>query len=161
MSALRAWFAGRTVRERRLVALMGLIAFFVLGWLLVVRPLLDAEAVGRERYDASVERLGAVRDRVAALAATDGQRVASARALGAVDLFVAQSAADAGFALDRNDSAGADRTEVAIGTARPTAALSWLNGLERSGVTIDQLSIRPAEAAGTVAITASLRRVGA
>ena len=161
MTALREWFAGRTVRERRLIALMGLVALFVLGWLLVVRPLLDAEVAGRERYAASVERLSAVRERMTALAATDGQRVASARAIGAVDLFVAQSAADAGFTLDRNDPAGADRTDVAIATARPTAVLGWLNGLEGSGVAVDQLSVRPAEIAGTVAVTASLRRVGA
>lgn len=160
MTALREWFAGRAVRERRLIALMGLVALFVLGWLLVIRPLLDAEAAGRERYAASIERLGAVRERMAALAATDGRRVAGARAIGAVDLFVAQSAAEAGFTLDRNAPAGADRTDVAIATAKPTAVLGWLNGLEERGVAVDQLSIRPAAVAGTVALTASLRRVG-
>lgn len=161
MRALRDWFAGRTVRERRLIALMGLVVVFVFGWLLAIRPLLDAEAGVRAHQLAAVERLGAVRNRMDALAATDGQRVAAGRAAGAVDLYVAQSAAEAGFTLDRNDPAGADRTSVAIATARPTALFSWLSGLEGSGVTVDQLSARPAEIAGTIAVTATLRRVGA
>lgn len=161
MRALKDWFAGRTVRERRLIALMGLVAVFVCGWLLVIRPLLDAEAAARARHLAAVERLGAVRNRMDALAATSGQRIAAGRAAGAVDLYVAQSAAEAGFTLDRNDPAGVDRTSVAIATARPTALFGWLSGLEGSGITVDQLSVRPAEIAGTIAVTATLRRVGA
>lgn len=160
MSGLRQWFAGRTLRERRLIALLGIISVFVLGWLLVIRPLLDAEVAARARHLAAVDRLGAVRGRMVALAATDGQQVAAGRAAGAVDLYVAQSAVEAGFALDRNDPAGADRTTVAIATARPTALFGWLGGLEASGIAVDQLSVRPANVAGTVALTASLRRVG-
>lgn len=160
MRALRDWFAGRTVRERRLIALMGLIAFFTLGWLLVIRPLIDAEDAVRADHLAAVERLGAVRGRMAALAATDGQRVAAARAAGAVDLYVAQAAAEAGFTLDRNDPAGTDQTAIAIATARPTALFGWLGRLEASGIAVDALSARPAETPGTIAVTATLRRVG-
>ncbi len=160
MNAAREWFAGRTLRERRLLALGGIVAFFTLGWLLVIRPLADAEIAARARHTEAVERLGEVRNRMAALATTDGRLVASARGIGAVDLYIAQSAAEAGFALDRNDPAGPDRTSVAIATARPQALFGWLGGLEAAGVAIDSLSARPAEVAGTVAVTATLRRVG-
>ena len=160
MRALRDWFAGRSLRERRLIALMGIVAFFTLGWLLVIRPLMDAEDTVRADHQAAVERLGAVRGRMAALAATDGQRVAAARAAGAVDLYVAQAAAEAGFTLDRNDPSGTDRTSVAIATARPTALFGWFGRLEASGIAVDTLGMRPAETPGTVAVTATLRRVG-
>ena len=160
MTALRDWFAGRSVRERRLIALMGLVALFTLGWLFVIRPLADAQVEARTRHTEAVERLGSVRDRLLALGASDGQLVASARALGAIDLYVAQSAAEAGFALDRNDPAGPDRTDVAIATARPQALFGWLGGLEAAGVAVDALSARPADVPGTVAVTATLRRVG-
>ena len=160
MTAAREWLAGRTIRERRLLALGAVFVVAFLGWLLVVRPLLDAEATTRARFADASERLGAVRERMAAFGATGGARVAAARGVGAVDLFVARSAAEAGFTLDRNDPAGVDRTAVAIGTARPTAVLGWLGGLEASGVTADELSVRPSAVAGSVAVTASLRRVG-
>lgn len=160
MSALTDWLTGRTVRERRLLALMGIVAFFTLGWLLVIRPLLDWQVAARAELTEAADRLGDVRARMAALGEADGSRVAAARGVGAVDLFVAQSAAETGFTLERNDPAGADRTSVAVATARPTALFGWLGGLEAAGVTVDSLSVRPAETAGSVAVTATLRRIG-
>jgi len=157
---LADWLAGRTARERRLLALMGLIAFFTLGWLLIIRPLVDWEVTARARLTEAADRLGDVRGRMSALGVGDGRRVAAARGLGAVDLYVAQSAAEAGFTLDRNDPAGSDRTSVAIATARPQALFGWLGGLEAAGVTVETISARPAETPGSVAVTASLRRIG-
>ena len=127
MKPIADWLAGRTLRERRLLALMGLIAFFTLGWLLVIRPLVDWEVTAQTRVTEATDRLGDVRGRMAALGAGNGRRVATARGLGAVDLYVAQSAAEAGFTLDRNVPAGPDRTDVAIATApgRRRCSAGW------------------------------------
>lgn len=160
MKRVTDWVAGRTVRERRLLALMGVIAFFTLGWLIVIRPLIDWEVAARAEMAAAADRLGDVRARMSALGSGDGRRVAAARAIGAVDLAVARSAADAGFTLDRNDPAGPDRTELAIATARPQALFGWLAGLETTGVAVDTISVRPSQTPGTVSVTASLRRIG-
>ena len=160
MKPLSNWLAGRTSRERRLLALLGVIAFFTLGWLLVIRPLVDWEVAARARLVEATDRLGDVRGRMAALGAGNGNRVAAARSLGAIDLYVAQAAAEAGFTLDRNDPAGPDRTSVAIATARPEALFGWLGGLEVAGVTVETISARPAETPGAVAVTATLRRIG-
>ena len=68
------------------------------------------------------------------------------------------SADSAGFVLQSNQAQGAEAATIAVPTARPAAALAWLDSLAAQGIVLDTLTMTPA-ADGSVSVNASLRRV--
>lgn len=137
MNGLRAWWDERSPREQRLLAIMLGLLVLVLGWLLIIRPLGDAQATARERHDAAVLALAEARARPGATAA----RGRPAPQL-PVDSLLARTAAEAGFANARITAQGPARASVVLEAARPQALFGWVARLEAQGLDVDSLQAR-------------------
>lgn len=146
-----SWWRERSRREQRLIQVMVGLALIVLGWLLVVRPLLDGLDAAKTRHAAAVVALGEARAR--ALPGT----APGAPAAGPVDALVARTANEAGFSNARITSQGAERASVAIDSARPQVLFGWVARLEASGLRVERLTAR-ANSDRTVAAEITLRK---
>lgn len=136
MNALRLWFAGRSLRERRLILGAAALAALVLVWIGLIRPLGDALSSARERQADAALRLADTR------AAVDAVRAARGRPLtGTLADTVRASADQAGFALASLDVQGPDRVRVGIASARGGALVGWLARLEGAGVLVDRAQL--------------------
>ena len=149
------WYVGLTQRERGLVTIaLGLAAAVVLVFG-VALPLGAAHDAAHLRHSASTQASARLLAQLAALEAPAPQRSSLAGPLAQV---VAASADTAGFVLQSNQPRGNDATLVVVPTARPPAALAWLDGLAAQGIVLEGLTMTPA-ADGSVAVNATLRRV--
>ena len=123
MNALRLWFAGRSLRERRLLLVMAALAVVTIAWGGIWRPLDDALARASERQADAVLRLADTRTAVDAV--HDAQAARGAAVTGSLADAVRASADTAGFTLASLDPAGPDR----CGSASPRhAAARWSPG---------------------------------
>lgn len=139
MTALRAWFAGRSRREQRLLLVMLALLAVTVTWGLIVRPMGDALASARERHTAAVLRLGETAARVEALRAAT--RRATPPLAGSLADVVRARAAEAGFTLASVDPDGGDGVRVAIPSARGAALVAWLARLERVGIVVSTATL--------------------
>jgi general secretion pathway protein M len=146
-----SWWVERSRREQRLIQVMLGLAVLVLGWLLVVRPLLDMRDAAKERHAAAVVALGEARAR-----ATPGA-APGAPAAGPVDALVARTANEAGFTNARITSQGSERASVAVDAARPQILFGWVARLEQSGLVVERLNART-NSDRTVAAELTLRK---
>lgn len=147
------WWIERSRREQRLIQVMAALAVIVLGWLLVVRPLLDSLDAAKARHAAAVVALGEARAR-----ALPGN-APGAPAAGPVDALVARTANEAGFTNARITSQGSERASVAIDAARPQILFGWAARLEQSGLRVERLTART-NSDRTVAAELTLRKRG-
>lgn len=154
MSGLRAWFEGRTLRERRLILVMLGLAVVTILWAGIIRPVGDGLASARTRHADAVTRLGETQARV------DAVRLVQRRAPLSLPLPFADEvrarAAEAGFTLTSVDQDGADRVRVGVQSARPGALTGWLARLERRGLIVDSAAFT-ANPDQTVGATLTLR----
>jgi general secretion pathway protein M len=139
MTALREWFDGRSLREKRLILVMLALLALTLIWFVVIRPIGDALASERGRHADAVIRLGETRAAVAALRGLERDRPAPLT--GRFADAVHARAADAGFALATLDEDGPNRVRVSIASARPTALVPWLARLEANGILVDAATL--------------------
>ena len=127
---MTAWWETRSLRERRLLAIMFALLAIVLAWLAVVRPLADALEAARLRHAAAV---------VALAGARAARPAAAPAAAGPADSIVAETAAAAGFAGARIARLGPARAGVAVDSARPQALFGWIAEMERRGLVVERL----------------------
>jgi general secretion pathway protein M len=151
------WWSNHSVAERTLMSLLGIAIAVVLLWLVIWRPVTDGLDAGWARQGAALDRYGSVRDKVAALKALPA---APQRAGLPVEQLVSQSAAEAGFTLDRVGSSGTGMS-VSIAAARTAPLLSWLSQIEAAGIAVQSISIVSGQAPGTVAVQAVFQDRGA
>lgn len=134
MSQAAAWWDGRTVREQRMLAVMGLAIAAVLVWLLVVRP------VWAWRADAADARVVAEAD--LALVQAAGGRLSPAAAPGDVDVaaVVAEVGSMTGLTpvmgMSADGGLGFSLTNVSS-----TAAFGWLAALQDRKVQATALNV--------------------
>ena len=156
MAGVQSWFGEMTARERTLVSIAaGLVAAIVLVFGIVL-PLGSAHDAAHVRHRAAVEASSRLLAQLATLEAPPTTRATLA---GPVSQVLAASADSAGFVLQSNQAQGAEAATIVVPTARPAAALAWLDGLAAQGLVLDTLTMTPA-ADGSVSVNASLRRVG-
>jgi len=156
IASLKLWWRTLAPRERVLVGVATALAAAVLTWLLL-RPVASYLNGLDDTHRMAVERAGRVEAKAALLQGAD-DRPAAPGASGPIDQWLAQTAADTGLTLDRNEQrAGGGAATIAISSARAPALIGWLAGLERQGLVIDRLSLTPG-ADGSVALTAEVRR---
>ena len=154
MARARGWFVGLTQRERTLVSIaLGLAAAIVLVFG-VVLPLGAAHDAAHVRHSAATQASAQL---LAQLAALETPAPARSSVAGPLAQIVAASADSAGFVLQSNQPRGNDATLVVVPTARPPAALAWLDSLATQGIVLENLTMTPAPD-GTVAVNATLRR---
>jgi general secretion pathway protein M len=150
------WWLTRSPRERMLLQVMIALAVFVLGWLLLVRPLADSLEAAKARHGAAVVALAEAKAR-------DGARRSAGANAGAVPLpidgLVGRSAGEAGFTAARITAAGPTRASVAIDSARPQALFGWVASLERRGLVVERLRAQ-ANADRTLAAEIAFRAGG-
>ncbi len=149
---LKNWWHGHSRSERALMGVLGVAIFIVFLWLGVWRPVTSGLDAGWARQGAALDRYGEVRSRVEALKAMPAPAAGGART--PMEQLVAQSAAEAGFSLDRVGNQGAGRMSVSIASARSEALLAWLSQVEAAGIGIQTISIVPGATDGTVAMQA-------
>lgn len=141
MTALRAWFAARATREKRLILVMLALLAVTIVWAGVIRPVRDGLSSARERHADAVIRLGRTLSEVDAVKSAQraGISVVSAPLADAVRA----RAEEAGFTLASLDQDGPDRVRVSIANARPGALLGWIAGLEQGGILVETTSLTP------------------
>lgn len=155
---LKPWWNDREPRERLLLSIMFALIAGVLLWLGVYRPVeAGLRNAALDNLEAS-ERHADVAYKIDLLRRA-GERPKTASSL-PVEQIVGQSAGEAGFTLERVQAQGEDRVEVAIASARSTALLGWIAGLEAQGVAVDRVMISPSGATGTVSAQLGFRRAG-
>ncbi|AXJ94299.1 MULTISPECIES: type II secretion system protein GspM [unclassified Sphingomonas] len=133
MSALRTWFDGRSLREKRLILVMLGLTALTLVWAGIVRPVRDGLSSARERHADAVVRLATTESAVDAIRGA-GRRVPLTGSL--ADALRAQ-AESAGFVLASLDERGGGRVHATIQAARPAALSRWVAGLEGGGILVD------------------------
>ncbi|MET0180873.1 MAG: type II secretion system protein GspM [Novosphingobium sp.] len=158
IARVRTWYHGLTARERVLVAIAAALAALIVFVFAIVLPLGRAHDAAHVRHRVAVEASARL---LAQLAALDAPAPEAARPMlaGPLAQVVAVSADNAGFVLQTNQPQGNDDAVVAVPTARPSAALAWLDSLAAQGIVVDNLTMTPT-ADGGVAVNATLRRVG-
>lgn len=147
MNELRSWFAGRSLRERRLILVMIALAAVTLVWAAIILPVRNGLSASRARYTDAVVRLGEAQAAVVRMKAI--QRRGATPLNGALADIVRSSAEGAGLALASLEPEASDRVRAGIATARAGALTAWIAQLEASGVLIDALTIA-ANGDGTV-----------
>ena len=154
---MRAWFDGLTARERLLVAVAATLAGIIVFVFGIVLPLGRAHDAAHQRHRAAVEASSRLLAQLAELKAP--APLGRSTLAGPLAQAVGVSADTAGFVLQQNQPRGNDATLVVVPTARPAAALAWLDSLAAQGVAVESLTMTPA-ADGSVAVNATLRRNG-
>lgn len=154
MSALRNWWLERAPRERKLLAVLGILLAGTILWLGLWRPLTGGLADGWLRQGEAVDRAAAIDARLAALKGTSARGQTAGAPLAQ---RLTQGAGEAGLTLDRATAQGNDGMAITIATAQPRALLGWIGRLEADGVLVETISIAPGANAGTVSVQAVLR----
>lgn len=146
-SSIVALWDGRSLRERRMLAVMGVVVLGVIAWLGVVRPLEGWKADQARARVAAERQLVQVQTAVA-------QR--GARPTEAVDLqaLVASTALTAGVQPTLGMSEGG-RLGFRLERVTTAQAFGWLAALEEGGARIEELGVVE-NADGTLGVSGAL-----
>ncbi len=155
--SLRNWWDNHSRSEQRFMLVLAAVALAIFFWLGIWRPITNGLVAGWERQGLALDRYASVRAKVAELKRRPVRRGASDHL--PIDQLIGQSAAEAGFTLDRATQQGDGRMSVNIASARVGPLLGWIAGLEQAGVTVQTISIIPGATEGTVATQAVLQEV--
>lgn len=153
MTGLMTWYQGRSLREKRLLAVMVALFALTVLWAGIIRPVRDGLESTRERHATAEVRLGEVQRQVAAVKAIQRGRPRTPE--GAIADAVRARADEAGFALASLEPDG-DQVRITIATAKPGALLGWIAALEADGLLVDASTIN-GNGDGTVAATLTLK----
>jgi general secretion pathway protein M len=134
-----SWFNGRSLREKRLLLVMGALLAVTLVWYGVLRPIGDALSSERARHAAAVIRMGETQARVDAIRQIGRRRPMPL--VGTLADTVRARAADAGFAIDTLTEQAPGRVQVGLAGARPAALVPWLARLEAGGILVDAATL--------------------
>ncbi|WP_165356539.1 type II secretion system protein GspM [Sphingosinicella sp. BN140058] len=138
----RAW-SSRSQREQILLVVMALLLGATLLWLLILRPIGDAQRSAAETRDAAVQALGETRyyaRQISALGAARPAKRHTAQAL---------TATAGAVALTARSSESRDGTiRLAFDDAQPKVLFGWLAAMEAEGLPVRGLSAAPNGAAG-------------
>lgn len=137
IASLRAWFADRSLRERRMIVAMAALAALTLVWALIIRPVGDGLSAARERHAAAVESYADTEARVAAIKAL--RAGGAAPDAGELDAVVRQRANAAGFPLASLTPQAGGAIQISIASARPGALFAWIADLDGAGIVVDSL----------------------
>ena len=150
-SSVAAWWDGRSLRERRMLAVMGALVLGVVAWLGVARPL-DGWQADQARARAAAER------QLVQIQTAVAQR--GARSTEAVDLqaLVASTATAAGVQPTLGMSEGG-RLGFRLDRVPTAQAFGWLAALEQGGAHIEELGVVESPD-GTLGVTGALASGG-
>lgn len=139
MIGLRAWFGGRSLREKRLILAMVALAALTLIWAGIILPVTDGLSSSRQRQQDAVIRLGDTEARVMALEALAKAKPAALS--GGLDAELRRRADAAGFTLQMLNQIGPGRVQIGIASARGPALMTWVAGLEQGGILVETMRL--------------------
>ncbi|WP_395943815.1 type II secretion system protein GspM [Brevundimonas sp.] len=152
ISQAAAWWDGRTLRERRMLMVMGLAVAAVLVWLLVVRP------AWAWRADAAEAR--AVAEADLALVRTATGRLSGGETDAEVDVSAVVAEVSAASALTPVMGMSADGgLGFSLTNVSSTAAFGWLGALHERKVETTTLNVIE-NADATISVEGALRASG-
>lgn len=157
MTRLRAWFHGRSHREKwMLIVMVGLIALAILVWGIIV-PVEDGLSSAKARHQDAVIRLGEVQADVAALRSLT--RVRPAPLPVPLEGAIRDRANGAQLPITSLTVISQDRVTVRMVSVSSAALLGWIADLEGVGVIVDRINIlnNPDQ---TVTADMTLRTIG-
>ena len=154
MTQVENWFAGLSLREKALISIAGALTAVIVTVFLIALPLMSAISSKQTEYRQALERRAQIEMRIGAMQEKTSAPPDTSTSLQAA---ISQSAAEAGFALDRADSPQANLVDIAMARAKPQALMQWLNGWEARGVSVQQIDMKAAND-GTVSVTATWMR---
>jgi general secretion pathway protein M len=154
---VRSWWANHSEGEQRFMTVLGVIGLAIFLWLGIWRPIDNGLTAGWERQGAALDRYASVRAKVAELGRHPAQRGQSNRE--PIEQLIGQSAAEAGFTLERATAQGEGRMSVNMASARVGPLLQWISRLEQAGLSVQTISIVPGATEGTVAVQALFQEV--
>jgi general secretion pathway protein M len=154
IASLQNWFASLSFREKILVGIAAALTSVVVAIFLITLPLLNAVNAKQQEYTAALERRTQIEARIANMADVKSIPFDNSTSL---QQQISQSAAEAGFALDRADTPAADTVDIAMAKAKPQALMVWLNEWEARGIIVHQVDMKAGND-GTISMTASLKR---
>lgn len=157
MTGLRAWFAVRSLREKRMILAMLGLAALTLVWAGIIRPVGDALSSARERHEDAMVRLATTKAAVESLRQIQARRTQPLT--GTLADVVRAAANQAGFALASLDQQAPGRVHVGIQSARAGVLTAWLARLERGGVLVDNVRLTD-NGDSTVGVDLTLRERG-
>lgn len=138
LQGLRDVWSGRSPRERRMLAVLGVLLAAFIGWYGVASPLLSWREASADRLAAARSRAEVVQRGVERL--RGGPR-AAALAVGDLDAVARQTAQEAGVMLETSD-AGDGALEFSVESATSAGLFGWLGALETAhGVAITDLNV--------------------
>lgn len=150
----KTWFAERSPREQRLLAVMLALLVMTILWFGIIAPLNTAREEAAARLDQATLTSGRVN------AAAEALRLATltppTKLTTSLAATIASSATEAGFMPSRLDPQAADRVIIAIPSAKAPALFAWLDTLARRGIFAEKSSVRPNSDA-TIGFEATLR----
>ncbi|HEY4586227.1 MAG TPA: type II secretion system protein GspM [Brevundimonas sp.] len=133
LSSVVALWDGRSLRERRMLAVMGVLALGVIAWLGVVRPL-DGWRADQARVRLAAER------QMAQVQTAVAQRAARPSEVVDLQALVASTATTAGVQPALGMSEGG-RLGFRLDRVTTTQAFGWLAALEQGGARIEELGV--------------------
>lgn len=152
------WYTGLSSREKVLVGIAAALFALVFTIYGVYFPLTSAITEKRLAYREALERRVSI-EAMVDNAAQNQPKAAAIISDTSLETLINQSAAEAGFTLEKVDASGSDRNVITITQARPSALLKWLAELELQGVITEQIDVKAGNA-GTVAVNATLVKGG-
>lgn len=154
---VKSWFSALSRREQVMVGLLGGLMAVTLLVYGIIMPVGRWNDSANERYRLAVENSSRVMARLAVL-----DRGSTRQTSGGgepVNLVLATDASELGLELSSNQAQGNQAASIAIPSATPTAFFGWVAQLERQGIILQSLNMRPGQG-GTVSINATFRRAG-
>ena len=163
MNALRAFWAGLSPRDQRVLMLGGLVLGAILIWLMIWEPLREARDAARSRVAAAATDLATMRAAVPQLRALEGSAASAVRDGRSLLALVDASARTSGVgeALLRVEPVAGGQVRVYFESAGFDVLVAWLEELEaQQGVRTGDVSIQRAAGVGRVDARMSLERSG-
>ena len=152
---IRAWWDGLQERERRMLAIGGVVVAAMLGWALLWYPLSHARSdlasrVARQRDDLAWMRQALGETRALRAQGAHARADRQGKSLLALADVTARGAGLTG-ALKRVEPAGGDSVRVNLEIANFDTLMNWLDGLARDyGVQVTDFSADKIEGLGLV-----------
>jgi general secretion pathway protein M len=151
---IQAVWAERSPRERQLLIIMFALLAAVVLVFGIVRPLISATTVARDRLDRLTIESGQIASTSEAL--RTAKKGAPPPLTGTMVLAVSQSAGTAGFTLSTLDPQGDDRVGFTIPAAKSPALFAWLRTLSQQGIFVERMTMRT-NADATLSVEGTLR----
>ena len=158
LARMRAFWAGRSIRERAILGMGFAVVLFGLGYGLIVDPLIKANRKMAASLPKQRAELRLIRAQVSEVERLRSKSKNAAKS-GSSLIHTIESAAAAHGAREAMGSLSplsADRVRVTAGPMAVTVWLAWFADLEQQGVTVASLRLTTDDKPGQVSIEATL-----